>query len=168
MRTHSTTLVFAGKGSSSILMQPLLTSAQIQRYVLLPAVIPTCRKQAQRTAPEISPASLCARETVFSQHSIATSSFSLLGLPRIRRLRIGRPRKLAAMFPGRYTTPETSRLVARPRRRESLRRDATDAADLPKGQGSTGSFNPPCNQSWDENTHLTWQHRCCMPSPVRF
>lgn len=37
----------------------------------------------------------------------------LLRLPRIRRLRIGRPRKLAAMFPGTYTTPETSRVIAR-------------------------------------------------------
>lgn len=101
-------------------MKPLLTSGQIQRYVLFPAVIPTCQKQAQRTGQGISLESLFAWEIEFLQQSIVTGTAesSFLGLPRIRRLRIGRPRKLAAMFPGTYTTPETSGLLARKRTRE--------------------------------------------------
>lgn len=98
-----------------------VTSGQIQRYVLFPAVIPTCgKKHTTGTCWGITPGSSRVWDSVFLQYAAITDATqpSFSRSPRIRRLRIGRPRKLAAMFPGTYTTPETSRLLARKENRQ--------------------------------------------------
>lgn len=79
--------------------KPLLTSGQIQRYILFPTVIPTCHRQ-QRWWGTI-PGLFHVGQVLLVQRSAYrdTAELSFKGLPRIRRLRIGRPRMLAAMFP---------------------------------------------------------------------